>query len=173
MNPGAGMSARTSPSTGTMRSTRAPSIFSGCRRSRRRQSASVLLEVVLALALFVGAATVISSGLNASIQAVYRLRLETHAANLAVSVLSEMQMHARAIVDAGPEPFAPPFEKWTWKIEITQPETSPLEADAMRKVEVIIRHTEEPVVSRITQFMRSSDVPPDMVEGMGSAPTFF
>ena len=130
---------------------------------------AVLLEVVLALALFVGAATVIGSGLNASVQAVYRLRQETHAANLAVSVFSEMQMHARPIAAAGPEPFLAPFEKWTWQVEVTQPESSPLEADAMRKVEVIIRHTEDGVVRRLTQFMRSSDVPPETGEmGFGS-----
>ena len=78
---------------------------------KRRHSCrggSVLLEVVLALALFVGAATVISTGLNASVQAVYRLRQSTHAANLAISVLSELQMHIRPVAAAGPEPFAAP-----------------------------------------------------------------
>lgn len=132
---------------------------------------SVLLEVILALALFVGAATVISSGLNASVQAVYRLRQATHAANLAVTVLSEMQMHARPIASAGPEPFPAPFEEWTWKIEVNQPAASPLETDAMRQVEVIIRHSEDGVVQRFTQFMRASDVLPE-TSGTGSGPLF-
>ena len=133
----------------------------------------MLLEVVLALALFIGAATVISSGLNASVQAVYRLRQTTHAANLAVSVFSEMQMHIRPIASAGPEPFAAPFETWTWKIEVSEPESSPLEADAMRRVEVIITHTEDGIVQRLTQFMRSSDVPPETSEsGFAPSPLF-
>lgn len=133
----------------------------------------MLLEVVLALALFMGAATVISTGLNASVQAVYRLRQSTHAANLAISVLSELQMHVRPVAAAGPEPFAAPFELWTWKIEITQPESGSLEADAMRRVEVIIRHTEDPVVQRLTKFMRASDMPPENAgAGFGSSASF-
>lgn len=138
-----------------------------------RVRGSVLLEVVLALALFVGAATVISSGLNASVEAVYRLRLQTHASNLAISTLSEMQMHLRPIEAAGPEPFAPPFEDWTWQIEVGQPETSSLDADAMRKVEVIIRHSGENIVHRLTHFMRASDVPPQNGSGGFGNPAIF
>src|SRR5947207_1431059 len=114
------------------------------RPSRRinLQGGSVLLEVVLALALFVGAATVISSGINAAIRSVDRVRLQSHAVNLAISIISEMQMHARPVAPVGPEPFPPPFEEWTFKIEVAQSEGSVETADSLRTVEVIIRHTE-------------------------------
>src|ERR1051325_9708343 len=122
------------------------------------QSASVLLEVVLALALFVGAATIISSGINASVQSVSRLRLQNHAANLAITLLSEMQMHARPVAWIGPEPFAAPIQEWTYKIEVGQNEGAMAEPDSLRPVEVIIRHSRENVVLRLTQLFRSSDI---------------
>jgi hypothetical protein len=116
-----------------------------------------LLEVVLALALFVGAATIISTGINASVQAVYRLRLETQAGNLAISLISEMQMHARPIAPAGPEPFEPPFTNWNFRIAINQTEGGTSESEALVPVEVIINHLEEPVVYRLTQLFRAAE----------------
>lgn len=112
--------------------------------------------MVLALALFVAAATIITSGINASVQAVYRLRLETHAANLAISVLSEMQMRARTIAQFGPEAFAAPFTNWTLRVELSQSEMA--ENDALRPVEVIVSHSEEPIVYRLTQLFRASEI---------------
>ncbi|HTG44625.1 MAG TPA: hypothetical protein VK633_08850 [Verrucomicrobiae bacterium] len=125
--------------------------------ARQGQSASVLLEVVLALALFVGAATVISSGINASVQSAERIRLENHAADLAISILSEMQMGARPIAAIGPEPFEAPFQDWTFKIEIAQTEAAVEQAGSLRPVEVIIRHSHENVVQRLTQLFRGSE----------------
>lgn len=117
--------------------------------------------MVLALALFVGAATIISSGINASVQAVYRLRLETHAANLAISLLSELQMQARPLAAAGPEPFDAPFTNWTYQVDFPQGDRLTSETDALRAVEVIIRHNEEPIVYRLTQLFRSEEIKPE------------
>ncbi len=134
------------------------------RRDERRPSpkfaaarGSVLLEVVLALALFVGAATIISGGINASIHSVERLRLQNHAMNLAVTVLSEMQMGVRPISVIGPEPFPPPFQDWTYRIEIAQTDTMVEGPDSVRPVEVIIKNTRENTVQRLTQLFRSED----------------
>jgi|SRR5436190_19731918 type II secretion system protein I len=130
-----------------------------CRGSQKRISeGSVLLEVVLALVIFVAAATIITSGMNASVQAVQKLRLNTHAMNLAISVMSELQMRARPMASAGPEPFEPPFEKWSWKIDVTDLESGPLETDAMKRVEVIVRNNEERIVQRLSQLFRAADV---------------
>ena len=123
-----------------------------------RADASVLLEVVLALALFLAAATVVTAGINSSVQAVERLRLSTHASNLAISLISEMQMHARPIANVGPEPFAPPFEKWKYQVLISQAQDSPLEGDSLQNVEVIISHSEENVVRRLSQLFRTSEI---------------
>ena len=122
--------------------------------------ASILLEVVLALGLFAGAATVIAVGVNASVQAVYRLRLNTHASNLAISVMSEMQMQVRPVASTGPEAFLPPFEAWTYQVVLGPLEESALEADALQSVEVIIRHSQEDITQRLTQLFRSSDITP-------------
>ena len=84
-----------------------------------------------------------------------------------------MQMHARPIDAGGPEPFPAPFDQWTWKVEVTQPETGPTEGEAMRRVEVIVRHTEDGVVQRLTQFIRADDVPPDRNESiLSNGPLF-
>lgn len=127
--------------------------------SQRRSDprGSVLLEVILALALFVTAATIISSGINASIQAVSRLRNDSHAANLAISVLSELSLGTRSFQSGGPEPFPAPFDKWTLQIDLAQLEESTLQADSLVRVEVIIRHTEENVVHRLSQLFRASE----------------
>jgi len=114
--------------------------------------------VVLALALFLGAATVISSGLNASIQSAQRLRQENHAANLAISIMSEMQMHARPIAAIGPEPLPRPFQDWNYKIEVSQEQGNIADIDSLRPVEVIIRHSQENTVYRITQLFRAAEI---------------
>jgi hypothetical protein len=124
-------------------------------------SGSVLLEVVLALALFVGAATIISAGINASFGSVDRLRLQSHALNLAVTVISEMQMQMRPIAPTGPEPFAPPFQEWTYKIEVAQSEGAIYSSESLRPVEVIIRHDHENVVQRLTQLFAATQLSTD------------
>ncbi len=124
----------------------------------RREKGSVLLEVVLALALFVGAATVITAGINASIRSVERMRLQIQAVNLAVTVLSEMQMHIRPVAAIGPEPFPSPFQDWTCKVEIAQGDATPEAAGSLQPVEVIIKHARENVTQRLTQLFSTSDV---------------
>lgn len=118
-----------------------------------REAGAVLLEVVLALTLFVGAAIVIGSALQASIAAVDRLRHETHAANLATTVLSEVQMGVRSLSSGGPEPFLPPFEKWTWEIVLGPAEEKFSAVTALQRVEVVIRHKESTTAYRRAQFL--------------------
>lgn len=120
---------------------------------RQTITASVLLEVVLALALFVFAATVIAGGLSASVQETERLRLNVHASNLAVSVLSELQIGIRPVEAAGPEPFPPPFEMWTWQIQTTPLGDTFGAAASFQNVEVIIRHESRPIVRRLSQYL--------------------
>ncbi len=114
---------------------------------------TILLEVVLALALFVAAAAIIGAGFSASVESVDRQRLSTHAVNLAVSSLSEVQMGIRKTDESGPIHLSPPFEKWSSELIIT-PVDSPLEAPAeLTQVEVVIRHLDPPVVYRMAQFL--------------------
>lgn len=122
---------------------------------RRCQAGAVLLEVVLALLLFVGAAAVISSGLTVSVAAVERLRLNTHAVNLAVSLLSELEMGRYPLQNAGPTPWESPFQEWTWQIQVEPdvPGTETGSAFSLKKVEVIIRHESKPAVCRLSQWL--------------------
>jgi hypothetical protein len=129
--------------------------LSGARKERR---GSVLLEVVLALALFVAAATVITAGINASVQAVERVRLQNHAANLAISLMSELQMHARPIAPFGPESFEPPFRDWLYRIALEQGQENTGEREGLQPVEVIVWNPEERITHRLTQLFPPSEV---------------
>src|SRR5687767_12961746 len=93
--------------------------MSGWRRSwssmrislaRAKKTAAVLLEVVLALVLIAAAAAVIGGGLSVSIDRVQLLKLNAHASDLAISVMSELQMGTKVLSPEGPEAFEAPFE---------------------------------------------------------------
>jgi hypothetical protein len=129
--------------------------------------------VVLALVLFVAAATIIGTALNASANGVERLRLSVHAGNLATSVLAELQIGSRALGDGSPEPFAPPFDTWMWQVSTLPveelPQSSAMAAPTMQsslsggepalvKVEVVVRDTETDFVYRLSQVMPASSL---------------
>jgi type II secretory pathway pseudopilin PulG len=120
---------------------------------RRKRVGAVLLEVVLALILFVGAAAVISSGLTASVATVERLRFNTHAVNLAVSLLSELEMGRYPLQNAGPTPWETPYQEWTWQIQVESDASETESVVPLRKVEVIIRHESQPIVHRLCQWL--------------------
>jgi type II secretory pathway pseudopilin PulG len=115
---------------------------------------AVLLEVVLALALFVSAAAILTSGLSSSLDSLERLRLNTHAADLAVSVLSEFQMGTKSLTIGGAEPFEPPLQEWTWELVATPVWSEFDQPSPYQKVEVIIRHQDPPVIYRFGQILR-------------------
>lgn len=125
--------------------------------SRRNESGTILLEVVLALVLFVAAAAIIGAGFSASVDSVERQRLSTHAVNLAVSVLSELQMGIRNAGETGPSAFAVPFEAWTWELILAPVETDTADAagsTGLTQAEVVIRHLDPPMVYRMAQFLK-------------------
>jgi hypothetical protein len=114
-----------------------------------------LLEVVLALLLFVAAVAVVSSALNASMDSLQRQRFALHAANLAATVHAEINMGLRGVETGGPEPFAPPFEGWTWQLAQTATENELGETSGLASVEVIIRSTNSPAVYRLAQLHKA------------------
>ncbi len=118
-----------------------------------RESGAVLLEVVLALALFVVAASILTSGMSSSLDAVDRLRLNAHAADLAVTTLSEMQLGLKSVSLNGPEPFEPPLEQWSWEIVATPLEIDFESTGAAQRIEVVIRYAEDSLVYRLSQVM--------------------
>lgn len=122
------------------------------------KSGAVLLEVVLALVLFVGAATIIGTGLNASADGVERLRLSVHGANLAASVIAELQMGVRTLADTGPEPFDRPFNDWVYEIHSTPIQSALAETTGLIRVEAIARHEESGYVHRLGQTLALSEL---------------
>ncbi len=120
----------------------------------RPARASVLLEVILALALFVIAAAIVTSGMNASTDNLERQRRNTHAVNLAATVLAEIQLGIRPISEAGEQPFLAPFDLWTSELVVSPAETETGEAAGLLRVEVIIRHKESTLVHRLAQVIR-------------------
>ena len=116
--------------------------------------AAVLLEVVVALALFVAASVVLGVALNASVGSVERLRLNAHASDLAITILSEIQLGLKTPTPTEPQPFEPPFTNWTWQtVEAPLEGGAPAREEA-RTIEVAIRSDDPPLVFRFSQMLR-------------------
>jgi len=118
----------------------------------------VLLEVVLALVLFAGAATVIGIALNASMTSVERLRMSARATDLSVTVFSELQLGVRSIADTGPEAFGLEVPGWTWEVAAT-PWGGAESASKLTRVEVTILYDDK-AVHRAAQVMRLPSAEP-------------
>ena len=111
-----------------------------------------LLEVVLALALFFGVAVVILGGLNTCLRSVRQVRLQATAADLAVTLLSEIELGVVSATDAGPTPYEEPLQDWTWEI-VAMPVEGPLATMEISRVELIIRNTAEGYSHRLYQLL--------------------
>ena len=119
----------------------------------RHDQGAVLLEVVLALMLFVGAAAVIGTAMQASTRALDQTRLQLHALDLAVSTFAELQMGSLALAEMQAQPFEVPFEQWTREIHLHPSQTGFQIPSQLKRVEVVVRHAGEHVVHRLNQWM--------------------
>jgi type II secretory pathway pseudopilin PulG len=119
-----------------------------------REKGSVLLEVLLALMLFAGAAAVVTTAFNSSVASLERQKLGFQALNLAASVLAEVQLGIRSATSDAPTPFEPPFEDWTWQTSLIPTETSGGDPAGLPRLEVVVRHKNSPMVQRLGQVVR-------------------
>jgi type II secretory pathway pseudopilin PulG len=119
-----------------------------------REQGAVLVEVLLALALFVAAAAVATTALNASLQSLERQKQSSQALNLAASVLAEVQLGIRPASADNPQPLEPPFQDWTWQLVLTPTETATGEATGLTRVEVVIRRLNSRTVQRLAEAVR-------------------
>ena len=133
-------------------SLRAKIIFAG--RSRRSARAAVLLEVLLALVLFVAAAAVVTTAFNSSLASLERQKLGSQALNLAASVIAEIQLGIRPAASDSPRPFEPPFQDWTWETALTPTETVDGSVTGLTRIEVVIRNQKLSAVQRLAQVVR-------------------
>ena len=119
----------------------------------RESSGAILFEVVLALALFVFAAAVISGGFSTALMSVDRMRAELDASNLAISTLAEIELSLKPMVTSPPAKFEPPLERWTWEVEVTEPSEDLDMGGGLTLVEVIEEKEKE---TRFARMIRAS-----------------
>jgi len=115
------------------------------------RNGAVLLEVLLAVALFVAAAAIATASLNSSLRALDRQRLQTHATLVAASVLAEVQLGIRPTTAATAQPLDPPFQDWTWELATDSSPTDFSESSPLERIEVVVRHRTESIVHRLAQ----------------------
>ncbi len=137
------------------------------RRTRSpRRRAAVLLEVVLALAIFVGTAMAVLGGLSLAVRSARHVGLEARAADLAVTLLSEMELGLVAVEDAGPEPYEDEaLQDWTWQVTV-HPVPSELPDLEITGVEVTIRHERFGYTFRTVRLL-TGEAGEDLAEAFG------
>jgi len=126
--------------------------------SRSRRRGIVLLETVFALALFVGGASVILSGISACVRSVQRMEAETVADDLIVTLLSEVRMELVPPQDDGPNEYEEPYLGWTWQI-VTSEFQDVIEAEGpeMVCVEIIVSNADAGCERRLTLLVVAPD----------------
>ena len=114
---------------------------------------TALLEVLLAVALFVAAAAVMTVALNASLSSLNRQRLAAQASNLAASILAELQLGIRPLATSARAQLEAPYADWSLELAVTPAESGAGEPTGAAQVEVILRHQHEPIVQRLAQWL--------------------
>ena len=126
-----------------------------------------LLEVILALALFVAAATVILSSLSSSVHAVNEITLSAQADDLAATVLTQIEIGQIALNDAGPTPFDDPSSDWTWQI-ITSAIDDTTQTLPLKRVEVVIVQPASSYTRRLVELIATPAAGTDTGNTTGS-----
>jgi len=146
------------------------------RQPARRAPGVVLLEVLLAMTLFVLAASVIASALRSTTTAAMRIRSKTQANNLAQTILAELATGQVELADTPPTDFSEETEEGDivnpaegWAYEITTEEL--IDLPALTRVTIIVRHEDaSQATGRITQWMLTPADEEEMAAGAGGAP---
>ena len=123
-------------------------------RNGRTCTGAVLMEVVFSVLLFAAAGAVIAGAMSASMSTLDRVRAGAYAENLAISILSQVQMGVVPATAAGPEVFEPPFDNWTWELAV-EPVAQPAfeEAKPLLRVEVVVRQLDGVTVRRLVHWL--------------------
>lgn len=112
----------------------------------------VLLEIVLAIALFAASATVLLGALSSATRTLERVRDDAIAADLLITTQSMLRMGLIDIADAGPEAFEGGPDGWTWQI-IADSADGPLDAPPMVQVRIVIAKQSTGVRRQLAQLM--------------------
>ena len=125
-------------------------------RARATSRGVMLLEVLLALTLFVISAAVVGSALRTAMGAIGDMHRQTQAANLAQSVLADLATGRIEVAQTPPTPYGEededPDELWTYEI-LTEDLT---DAEDLVRVTVIVQYADPvyPCSCRLTQWLR-------------------
>ncbi len=124
----------------------------------------ILLEVVLAMVLFFSAGAVILAGLGSAVRGMEQLRLDAQAADLAVTLLSRLQIGNLELTDAGPTEFEPiegpeqELEGWTWQVITTEmQDTIDAGAPTGKLVQVIVKNEQKGYSYRLSQWLATDE----------------
>ena len=110
-------------------------------KTRSNPGGMVLLEVVLSTALFAMTALGVLAGLNSCFRSLGRMQLESQAADLAVSKVSEVHIGILPPEDDGPNEYEDDesLADWTWEIITEDVELDvELEGPQLLQVRVVI-----------------------------------
>jgi Tfp pilus assembly protein PilV len=116
-----------------------------------------LLEVVLALSIFVGMAIAVLGGLSVCIRSAGDLRLQAQATDLAVSVVSEIEMGVTPAADAGPTAFDKPYDAWTWQTTLASGPTTGVDGADLTQVEVVVYNADSSYTYRLYEMVPSGE----------------
>lgn len=134
----------------------------GCPSRLRR--GGILLEVVLAMVLFFSAGAVILAGLGSAVRGLEQLRLDAQAADLAVTLMSRLQIGDLELTDAGPSEFEPiegpqqELEGWTWQVITSEmQDTIDTGGPTGKLVQVIVRNESKGYSYRVSQWIATDE----------------
>ncbi len=118
----------------------------------RRQSGVVLMEIVLALAVFFAIGGIVVGSMNSAARAAGQVAREARAADLTVTIMSQIHMGLIEARDFGPEYLEEPMDGWTWRI-VTEPVSDSFDIPEMVRVEIVVRDTRNDRVHRLTELV--------------------
>jgi hypothetical protein len=138
-------------------------------RRRKHASGAILLEVVLAITLFVTAALVVLGAMNTSFDVTSKLELKAHAVDRAVTILSLLQTEMIDLndPDAAGGLFEPPFDDWSYELAADEP-LDTLDGPVMQSITVTVTHEPDGYSYSLTQlFSVPAEDDLDVVDGDG------
>lgn len=125
-------------------------------RPLHRPAGVILLEVVLALGLLVATGAIVIGAMTASTRTAGDVMRKATGQDRLISVFSQLQMGLLPMSDAGPTPFDPPFEDWTWQIAV-EPITSNMMASTLQQVTVTVQEATHRETLTLTRWMPAAD----------------
>lgn len=139
-------------------------------RIRPYRRGAMLLEVVLALGLFFISAGVIVGALNSAVRAQRMVRLEAQAADLGITLMSQMQTGQVPAVNDGPVNYdSEDLQDWTRQILVEKLEVRKNTLPAMQRITVVIRRPKDNILYRLSQLAPVGGEEPDSTGGAAPA----